>query len=89
MQSSSNQHLGNRAGKHFHWLALPSTVHMAGTLVEWWHRARKKHMHLCQHKCHMGRVLEEEEPGWESGLGWEAPGSEARRTSRDTLPCML
>jgi len=62
---------------------------MAGILVEWWHKARRKRMRLCQHKCHMGQVLEEKETGWESGPGSEASGqgSEARRISGGTRPC--
>jgi hypothetical protein len=90
MSSSSSQHLGNQVGKHFHRLALPSTVHMAGILVEWWHKAGRKRMLPCQHRYHMGQVQEEREPaGWESGqgLGASGRGSVARRISGGTLPC--
>lgn len=91
MQSSSSQHRHNQAGKHFHWLALHSMVHMAG-MMEWRHIAGKKHMHLCRHKCHMAQdqVPEEKElAGWELGWGrgWEALGH--RRISADTPPRTL
>jgi len=42
MQWSSSSKVGNQEGKQFHWLALPSTLHMVGILAELWHKARKK-----------------------------------------------